>query len=219
MGTACLPIRMEIENTANTDSPSTAKIVCTSVISEGGYEVRGRSYTAGQPLLAPKDIPTAGTFVLIVSIRLKDSRADAIVIPTDVEFFGVGNNTRYNWKIVVGGALTGAQWANVASDSSVEYDVSATAITGGRSFAQGFVNVAAGAGGQVTNLKTADVFAYQLERNPFAASNKGMIFTLVATGAAAGDGAIGTITWQELTRPAVKWTPLFANVLSRPSFL
>lgn len=199
MGTACLPVRMEVENTANTASPSTTKIVCTSVISEGGYELRGRSFTVGLPLTTPKDIPIAGTFTPIISIRLKDDRSDAIVIPTDVEFFGVGNNTRYNWKVVVGGTLTGAAWANVASDSSVEYDTSATAITGGRSLTQGFVNVASGAGGQTTNLKTADVFSYQLERNPFSANNKGTVFSLVATGAASGDDALGSISWQEIT--------------------
>ena len=199
MGTACLPVRMEVENTADTASPSTTKIVCTSVISEGGYDLRGRSFTAGLPLTTPKDIPTAGTFTPIVSIRLKDDRADAIIIPTDVEFFGVGNNTRYNWKIVVGGTLTGAQWANAAVESSVEYDVTATAITGGRTIAQGFINVASGAGGQTTNLKTSDVFSYQLERNPFAVNNKGTVFSLVATGAQSGDDALGSITWQEIT--------------------
>lgn len=199
MGTACLPVRMEIENTANTVSNSTAKIVCTSVISEGGYEIHGRSFTAGSNFTNPKDIPTSGVFTPIVSIRLKDDRADAIVVPIDAEFFGISNNTRYHWKIIVGGTLTGAQWTNAASDSSVEYDLSATGITGGRTIAQGFVNVAAGAGGDVTNLKTSDVFNYQLERNPFSANNKGTVFSLVATGAAAGDDAIGALSWQEIT--------------------
>ena len=199
MGTACLPVRMEIENTANTASPSTAKIVCTSVISEGGYELRGRTFTIGNTFTNPKDIPTAGSFTPIVSIRLKDDRSDAIVVPVDSEFFGLSNNTRYHWKIITGGTLTGAQWINTASDSSVEYDLSATAITGGRVVAQGFVNVAAGAGGAVTNLKTSDVFTYQLERNPFSANNKGVAFSLVATGLANGDDAIGAITWQEIT--------------------
>lgn len=200
MATACLPVRAEIENVGTTASNSTLKIVCASVISEGGYELRGRSRSIGMPITTPKDLPTAGTFVPIISIRLKDTQSDAIVIPTDVEFFGVSNNTRYRYKIVAGGTLTGASWADVnTAESSVEYDIAATAITGGRDLQMGYVNIAAGAGGTTINLAGESLFAYQLERNSFAANNKGVIFSLVATGAANGDDALGSITFQEIT--------------------
>lgn len=200
MATACLPIRAEIQNTGVTSSNSTLKIVCSSVISEGGYELKGRSRTIGRALNNPKDIPTAGTFVPIISIRLKDAYSDAIVIPTDIEFFGVSNNTRYHYKIVAGGTLTDASWVDVnTTDSSVEYDISATAISGGRDIQEGYINVASGAGGSEINLSGDALFEYQLERNSFVANNKGLIFSLVATGAANGDDALGVITFQEIT--------------------
>ena len=75
----------------------------------------------------------------------------------------------------------------------------ATAITGGRDAQMGYVNIAAGAGGATINLSGAALFEYQLERNSFSANNKGVIFSLVATGAAAGDDALGSITFQEIT--------------------
>ena len=200
MATACLPVRAEIENLGTTSSSSTLKVVCATVISEGGYEIKGRSRSVGIPITTPKDLPTAGTFVPIISIRLKDAYSDAIVIPTDIEFFGVSNNTRYRYKIVIGGTLTGASWADVnTAESSVEYDIAATAISGGRDAQMGYVNIAAGAGGATINLSQAALFEYQLERNSFAANNKGVIFSLVATGAANGDDALGAITFQEIT--------------------
>jgi hypothetical protein len=200
MATACLPVRAEIQNLGTTASNSTLKIVCATVISEGGYEIRGRSRSIGIPITTPKDLPTAGTFVPIISIRVKDAYSDAIVIPTDVEFFGVSNNTRYRYKLVVGGTLTGASWADVnTAESSVEYDIAATAITGGRDLQMGYINIAAGAGGTTINLTGDSLFQYQLERNSFLSSDRGVIFSLVATGAANGDDALGSITFQEIT--------------------
>ncbi len=47
MTTGSLPCRYEIKNTAATASNSTLKQVCSSVISEGGYELRGDQWGVG----------------------------------------------------------------------------------------------------------------------------------------------------------------------------
>jgi len=198
MTTATLPCRYEIKNTAATASNSTLKQICSTVISEGGYELNGRARSVSIPITTPKDLPTAGTFTPVISLRLRDSFKDAVAILKDVEFFGVTNNTSYRYKIIIGGALTGASWANTANDSPVEYDIAATAITGGRDAQVGYVNVSAGAGGAAVNLSRADLFAYQFQRDPFAASNNGVIITLAATGAANGNDAVGAMTWEEI---------------------
>jgi hypothetical protein len=199
MTTACLPVRAEIENIGETSANSTLKIVCATVISEGGYDIKGRSRAIGMPSATPKDIPTAGTFVPIISIRLKDINSDAIVLPTDIDFFGVSNNTKYRYKITVRGTLTGASWVSAGDDSSVEYDITATAITGGNDVNTGYINVSGGAGGATIILAGDELFDYQLERNPFLSSDRGFIFSLVATGSSNGDDALGAITWQEIT--------------------
>ena len=198
MGTACLPVRCEIENTGITASPSTLKVICTTVISEGGFEPRGQVRTAGMPLGSPKDIPTAGTFVPIISIRLRDDYPDAIAFIKSVQFFGATNNTNYRYKLVSGATLTGASWVQ-SSDSAVEYDISATAMSGGIDRRTEYVNVAAGSGAQVSQIDPSDIFRYQLERNIFAPSDKGTIFTLCATGASNGNDALGAIQWEEIT--------------------
>lgn len=199
MTTAILPIRYEIENTGTSNSVSKMKQICSTVISEGGYTLEGRARSVDIPITSPKDLPTAGTFTPVISIRLKHSFKDALVVLKDVDFFGLTNNTNYRYKIIIGGTLTGASFASASNDSSVEYDLSATAISGGRDAQIGYVNVAAGAGGAVINLSRDQLFAYQLERDPFVGSNSGIIITLAATGAANGNDAVGALTWEEIT--------------------
>lgn len=195
MTTACLPGRVEITNTGGMSGTATYKQACFTVISEGGYELRGRPKSIGRPVTAPKDIPTAGTFVPLLSIRLKSDRLDAIVLPKAISLLGIGNNTRLQYKIVSGATLTGASWTQAASDSHVEYDFSATAYTGGTDLTQGYVGITNQAT-QAVELKDG-VFKYQLERSSL--SNTATTFTLVATGAANGDDALASIDWEEIT--------------------
>lgn len=199
MTTAILPVRYEIENTSTTASISKLKQICSTVVSEGGYTLEGRSRSVSIPISTPKDLPTAGTFTPIISIRLKDSFKDAIAVLKDVEFFGVTNNTSYRYKIIISGTLTGASWVSASSDSCIEYDITASAITGGRDAQVGYVNVSAGAGGAAVNLSREQLFSYQLERNPFLADNNGIIISLAGTGAAGGNDAVGAMTWEEIT--------------------
>lgn len=199
MTTAILPVRYEIENTGTSASASKMKQICSTVVSEGGYTLEGKVRSVSIPITTPKDLPTAGTFTPILSVRLKDSFKDALAILKDVEFFGITNNTSYRYKIIIGGTLTGESWVSAASDSPVEYDITATAISGGRDAQVGYVNVSAGAGGAAVNLGRETLFAYQFERDPFAASNNGIIITLAGTGAANGNDAVGAMTWEEVT--------------------
>jgi len=199
MTTAILPVRYEIENTGTSASASKMKQICSTVVSEGGYTLEGKARSVSIPLASPKDLPTTGTFTPIISIRLKDSFKDAIAVLKDIEFFGVTNNTSYRYKIIIGGALTGASWVSAGTDSCMEYDITATAITGGREATGGYVNVASGAGGDIMNLTRSDLFEYQLERDPFAVSDNGIVITLAGTGASNGNDALGAMTWEEIT--------------------
>ena len=199
MTTAILPIRYEIENTGATASASKMKQICSTVVSEGGYTLEGKARSVSIPITSPKDLPTAGTFTPIMSIRLKDSFKDALAVLKDIEFFGVTNNTSYRYKIIIGGTLTGASWVSAATDSPIEYDITASAVSGGRDATVGYVNVSAGAGGAAVNLSRTDLFAYQLERDPFAVSDNGIIITLAGTGAANGNDAVGAMVWEEIT--------------------
>jgi len=145
MQTACLPVRLEIENTGTTSTQSTLKQVCSSVMSEGGYQLNGKPRSVGNGILTAnlKDAPTAGTFVPVVAIRLKSDRLDAIVVPKDISFLAVGNNTRaayriYNGNVTLGGNTT---FVSAGSDSNVEYNLTANTISGGNILKEGYVGV------------------------------------------------------------------------------
>ncbi len=194
MTTACLPIRYEIENIAATSSSSTLKQICSTVISEGGYELRGRPFSIGSTSLY--DLATAGTFYPVQSLRLNTDRLDAIVVPKNISLLGVGNNTRLHWKIVSDATITGGVWANVASDSSVQYNTNTSAtMTGGQTFVEGYVGINNQSGETIT--LDSGLFKFQLERNGLA--NTAKTFTLAVSGAANGDDALGAIMWEEIT--------------------
>jgi len=82
MQTACLPMRLEVENLGTTASSSTYKQICASVISEGGIEPFGRQRTIGQNPIYSNTIAlaTAGTYYPVVSIKLHTDRMDAVVV-------------------------------------------------------------------------------------------------------------------------------------------
>lgn len=196
MTTSCLPVRAEIENTATTGNTSNLRIICSTVISEGGYELRGRPRTVGHEPNSVYDLATAGTYYPVASIRLKSDRGDAIVIPKEIKVAGIstsGSVLRY--KIVVGANVSGGLWVDAGSDSSVQYNMNAASYTGGTDFVSGYVTVT----NQSSTPITLDnqLFRYQLERNSFANTNS--TFTLAVAGQKNGDDALACIDWEEVT--------------------
>jgi hypothetical protein len=196
MTTATLPIRMEIRNLSATSSTYTLKHVCSTVISEGGYELNGRANAIGTPVQSPKDMPTAGTYVPIVSIRLKSTTLDGVAIPKNISLLGIGNNTRIGYRLFNGASLslTGASWQSAGTNSIVEYDLSATAITGGNILYQGYEGVTAQTRQSVT--LPDGLFKFQLQRNGLTSTP--LIFTLAVTGATNGDDVVAAIEWEEV---------------------
>jgi hypothetical protein len=197
--TASLPLRYEIKNTGTTSSNSTLKQVCSSVVSEGGYELRGLQQAASVPIIAPVDLPTAGTYYNIISIRLKTSpnRLDAIVILTALSVLGITNNVNYNWQVRASGTSAGTTWVDAGVDSAIEYKIGGGAYTGGRILASGYTSGSNQGSTSVDILKEA-LFKFQLERNGLT----GTPFELSLVAAAGTDGGdiFGSMDWEEVSR-------------------
>ena len=98
--TASLPLRYEITNKAATGVTLTMKQVCSTVISEGGYELRGLQQGIETPIGTPTDLTLVNTYYPIITLRLKSTRADAIVILTALSILGITNNVNYSWKLI-----------------------------------------------------------------------------------------------------------------------
>ena len=194
--TASLPLRYEIANTAATSGASKLKQICSSVISEGGYELRGLQQAAGTTITAPKALATAGTFYPIVSIKLKSTRLDAIVILTALSVMGLDTGI-YNWKIIASGTTSGGTWTDAGANSSVEYKLNGTDISGGRVLASGYLTSNAQGSTSIDILKEA-LFKFQLERNGL--TGEAYELTLVVTASTTTELVHGSIDWEEVSR-------------------
>ncbi len=197
MTTASLPLRYEIKNIGPTGNNSTLKQVCSSVISEGGYELRGAQQAVGHQINLPRDLPVANTEYPVLSLRLKQDKSDAIVIMTAMSLLGIGNNGRFLWKIVRNPTLGNTSWQSAGTESAVEYDMSANTISGGTTMAQGYFASTTQSVVPVDILKEA-LFKFQLERNGLTGNTYPV--TISVTGVGAGDDVLASVDWEEVSR-------------------
>ena len=197
--TASLPLRYEIENTGTTASSSTLKQICSTVLSEGGYELRGLQQGIAIPITTPTTLTTSGTYYPIISLRLKASpdRLDAIVIITALSIMGITNNANYNWRMIASGTTTGGTWVSAGTDSGVEYNLTGTSFAGGRILAQGFISASNQAVTAVDILKEA-LFKFQLERDTFTST--AFEITLVAAAGTTNTNIYAAMDWEEISR-------------------
>lgn len=189
MTTATLPIRYEITNTGATASSSSMKQICSTVVSEGGYE-RKVAATVARMTTATT---VATSFEPLVSIRLNSSRLDAVIIPLKYNVLPTGT-ADYEVALIKNATLTGASF--VASDSpNADYDVSATALTGGTIVQSGYVSASNQASGQVDSSLEYN-FDLQLGRTISGTSD---IYTVAARVLTGSDDIIGALEFYDLT--------------------
>lgn len=188
MTTAVLPVRYEITNTGATASSSMMRQICSTVISEGGYNAFTYSESAGRGTSVLR-LATAGTYYPLVSIRLASTRLDAIVLPRQVDVLSPTVNY-YRWRLVANPTLTGATWAGTSSSGTVEYDTAATAVSGGTELQTGYVSSR-----ELSELG-ADAFAFQLGRTLAGVSD---IVTLTMAATSNNADVLAQIGWQEIT--------------------
>jgi hypothetical protein len=194
--TASLPLRYEITNTGTTSGSSTLKQVCSTVISEGGYELRGLQQAIGVPVGTARTLGATNVQTPIVSLRLKATRLDAIVILTAISVLGTGNGTNFNWNVNASGTVSGGTWVDAGVNSSVEYNLGGT-ISGGRILASGYLNSSNQGASAVDILKEA-LFKFQLERDSFTSTPFNL--SLTAAGGSTGQGIFGSVDWEEISR-------------------
>jgi hypothetical protein len=125
MTTASLPVRIELVNTGTSVSASSLKQICSSVMSESGYERKVAQSIARKPT----NTSITTSFTPIVSIRLASDRPDAVVLPS--RYFGFPTSTGdFEVVLIRNATLTGAAYDTTSFDS-VDFDTTATALSGG----------------------------------------------------------------------------------------
>lgn len=193
--TASLPLRYELKNT---DSASgTLKQVCSTVISEGGYQLQGLQQSVATPVDTPVAMATSGTVYPVISLRLKSNRLDAIVILTALSIMG-GSNASYQWQVRIGGVTGDTGWTSAGVDSAVEYKLDGGNITGGKILASGFFNTSQQSSTTIDILKEA-LFKFQLERNGLTSTPYEL--TLVCShNSNSSSNVFASIDWEEVSR-------------------
>lgn len=187
MTTASLPVRYELSSTG---AAGTMRAICSTVISEGGYSNRSQSRAIGTSLTGKNLSQTE--YRPLICIRLKSANIDSIVVPTKFDLYGL-QLAAFGYRVILNPTLTGASWTSTGTNSSVEYDLSATALTGGTVIDQG-IFVGSNKGG-AASISSSDVdFSNQLGRTIAGVSD---IWCLAAIATTNNDDAVASVSWQE----------------------
>ena len=187
MTTATLPVRYELTSTG---AAGTMRAICSTVMSEGGYMNRSITRSIGTGLTG-KDLSNT-VFRPLVCIRLKSANIESVVVPSKFDVFGL-QLAAFSYRLIVNPTLTGASWTSSGADSSVEYDISATALTGGTVVDQG-IFVGSNKGGSASITSNDVDFSQQIGRTIAGVSD---IWCLAAIATTNNDDAVGVVTWQE----------------------
>ena len=194
MTTAILPVRYEI-STVTSAVAASMKSICCSVISEGGFEQTSIDHVARRTAV----LGTIGsTFLPLVSIRLASGRTGAVVLPNRVQVLPT-TSQNYEVALIKNPTLTGASWSAVPTDSNVEFDVAATATTGGSIVQTDYVTASGSAGVSNTSLPSAYNFDLQLGASIAGTSDIYTVAIRTVSGATTGD-AVGSLSFYDLTQ-------------------
>ena len=189
--TATLPLRVENTNTGVAASGSDVFFTCASIVSEGSYNPDGILRSANSGVTA-KALTTTGVQVPVISLRKTASRIRVpVILATMSPFIQTADDILFT--IVKNATLTGPAWAGPVS--SVEYDVTATAMTGG-SLVHSFY-MSAQANGISSADVNADVFRALDAWIGASIGGTSEIITLAATSLTAGAQVLASATWKE----------------------
>lgn len=192
--TAQLPLSCEISNTS-TSTTSNFTFICASILVQGGSEPEGTSFAAFNSTVKTATV----TETPILSIRPKATYNSitnrAVLFPFRAAISTEGSRIAY--RIIMNATLTGAAFTSVDAASTAEFDVTATAFTGGQTLLIGFLG---GTNDANNNIDLSEFFKEQgrkLRQDAFATTVDTL--TIVANDEAAGSTSVkSSISWKEI---------------------
>ena len=189
MTTACLPIRYEIHNTDG--SSGTMKHVCSTVISEGGYEPKEQLFCSIGPYRGLV-LTAVGVLLPLVSIRLAPGRFDSIIVVKQINVAVATNNDLAEWRLVLNATLGGATWSGTTGGSTnTQIDTDATTISSGRVIEVGYAQT-----GSINTSLQSSFFEFQIGRNSFTQTSDTL--TLCAIPLSSNPKVFWSFAWAEL---------------------
>ena len=195
MRTAVLPLSWEVEN-VGASATGGYTYICGSVSVEGGAELPEYTfcaYNAGDVIIDETESP-------ILSIRPAttfNSIANRMVMLPIFATIST-DGARAGYRIVLNGSLTGASWVAADADSAGQYDVSATAMSGGTTLLRGLLPNAIDSR-ELDFSKIFNVFSRALRRKAFGTDVDVLTIMCRNEKNTGGDTNMrASITWQEV---------------------
>jgi hypothetical protein len=189
MKTPNLPIRYEIENTGATASSSALQQICSTVMSEGGYEPLGvENIVKTADMATGQSVGTS--YVNLVTIRMKSGRTNAVIVPSGIDILNI-SNVDFEWSLLLNGTPNSA-FAWTSYSDNIEYSLEAKTMTSGTTIASGYI------GGKTAAVQLGNgTFSWsnQLSRTISGTSDT---LTLMIKASSASKAAAGILRWYDI---------------------
>ena len=183
-----LPIRYEIANFAGTTA-TTMDAICSSLISEGGFDPRGRNFAACRGVTGITC--STANYLPLISIRLKSGYKNVQIELLRAIIFSSGN-VQANWRMILNPTITGgtaASWVSANENSAIEYDISQTGtVSGGTVIHADYVSTRADSVLPVSN-------SYGMGKDINGTSD---IIVIAFRALSGSDSFYGSIEWKEM---------------------
>lgn len=186
MQTAILPLSYRMANTTAQASGRTFQQICCSILSEGGYEPDGATYSVSHSLAS---IPNTSGERVTAGIRMASGRTGNVILPTKIDV-ACATSDIIVWRLRLNPTVSGATW--IAANNgrgNVETTTSATTVSGGTIVNTGIVS-------QGQSLGLSIDAAIRLGLGVNASGQSDVLMLTVDSDAAAK--AVGQIGWVEI---------------------
>lgn len=189
MTSAILPASYRIHNSSTIAAPARLKQVCTSIVSEGGYQPTGPIYTAGR---GAANFSTITSETMVAAIRMASGRTDNVIIPAQIDA-SIGGNPASNvvaqWRLRLNPTITSGTWAPAENGRGNVETMASGTFSGGTVIAGGLV-----ASRSAVELSAESGLALSLGQNINEQSDV-MILTIQCS---SSENATGLIGWREV---------------------
>lgn len=185
MTTAILPLSYRIHNASAQASGRTLKQICSSILSEGGYEPDGAIYSVNHDLAS---VPNTSGERITAGIRMASGRTGNVILPVRISTT-TSSADLVLWRLRLNPTVSGTTWSAAQNGrGNVEVTTSGTA-SGGTIVDSGFVSQ-----GSANNYAVAEAIRLSLGQNAAGESD-----TLILTvDSPTNAKALGMIGWVEI---------------------
>ncbi len=138
MTSAILPASYRLHNFSAIASPAVLKQICTSVVSEGGYQPTGPIYIAGR---GASGFDAISSETMVAAIRMASGRTDNVIIPSQIDA-SIGGNPASNvvaqWRLRLNPTVSGT-WLSADNGRGNVQVMSSGTFSGGTIVGAGLV--------------------------------------------------------------------------------